>query len=190
MKKDLVLKSTIGGLIFAVAFTMNTIAAKADLTDVTDDFEREGTPTIELITDEENQEHIQDNLEAQENGEQTPAPQDAEAIVDNSQGGDDTPLIQIPDGPWVDYDPVPGDEHPEPGLEDDVDRKTPDVPKTDDKGKNVAGAVAASGLATAVGYGIYTAKKKHDIHKVISSSRSTYNTRALSNPNINIRKHR
>ena len=137
-----------------VSSPLTAMPVHAELVDETDDWNREGEQHNEDITPTEQEQHDQDNANNLENGGETPAPQDAEAVVDNSNGGQEPSNQPNPpsgtgsDGnsdptkgevtDWEHYDPTtdPTWDHQDPklpdNLPDEVDRKTPDKPDTPD----------------------------------------------------------
>lgn len=132
---------------FTLANPMTSITAHADLVDETNEWNQEGQAQPENITPQENQEHTTQNVQAQEAGTQTPAPQDANAVVDNSQGGQEVTQPNPAQGTgdegnadpskgevtnWKDYDPSkdPTAGQIQPGEKDEVDWKTPTTPNT------------------------------------------------------------
>ena len=137
------LKKLLVALVLATKLTSaaGITAYATDLVDETDEWTQEGTPTYEDITEQEQEEHTQQNIEQQERGEEGPAPQDAEAVVDNSQGGEKPseepqPVENPGKGPEERAEEAkPEDVHPEPGLKDEYDYKTeedtPDQPTPD-----------------------------------------------------------
>jgi hypothetical protein len=141
------LKKLLVALVMATKLTSaaGITAYATDLVDETDEWTQEGTPTYEDITEQEQEEHTQQNIEQQESGEEGPAPQDAEAVVDNSQGGEKPseepqPVENPGKGPEERAEEAkPEDVHPEPGLKDEWDYKTegdtptPPTPPTPDE---------------------------------------------------------
>lgn len=154
-------------LVGAIAFSKGSFEVKAATDTLTEetDWNREGEATYETITEEENKKHTEENNNNLNNGGNTPADQDANAVVDNSQGGDSSELDPIEGGPidWEHYEYHEGDEHPPKGTPDEVDRKNK-IPKTEDKStNNTAAAATLGGLIAGLGYGV---------KKIIASNRS------------------
>ena len=156
MKAKKNLRLLLGALTMGIALTTaNPIVAHAELVDETNEWTQEGETHYEDISQSENEQHTADNVQNQNNGGETPAPQNANAVVDNSQGGN--PPSTTPDTPsgtgstgnadpkqgevtnWEDYDPTtdptwnPIDPRLPDGLPDEVDKKSyPDHPDNPD----------------------------------------------------------
>ena len=87
-KSKMNLKVLLAMLATGFALTANPMVAHAELVDETDEWNKEGEQHNEDITQQEQDEHTQQNIENQHNGGETPAQQDAQAVVDNTQGGE------------------------------------------------------------------------------------------------------
>ena len=131
------LKLILAGLAMGltIAASQPALIAHAELVDETDEWSREGEQHNEQITEQEQQEHTQQNIENQNNGGSTPAQQDAEAVVDNSKGGTEPTDVPVPPtaGQGFDaenYTPTQEDTKVDPSKnkQDEVGRKTEDEP--------------------------------------------------------------
>lgn len=129
------LKLILAGLAMGltIAASQPALIAHAELVDETEEWNREGEQHNEQITEQEQQEHTQQNIENQNNGGSTPAEQSAEAVVDNSQGGTEPTDVPVPEtaGQGFDaenYEPKPEDTKVDPSKnkEDEAGRKTKD----------------------------------------------------------------
>ena len=87
-KSKMNLKVLLAMLATGFALTANPMVAHAELVDETDEWKQEGEQHNEDISQQEQDQHTQENINNQNNGGETPAPQDAQAVVDNSQGGE------------------------------------------------------------------------------------------------------
>ena len=153
------------GIAFTNPATAMTVHAD-NYVDETDDWNKEGNPDYQDVTEQEQQQHDQDHSNTQ----------DANAQVDNSNGGNPTEgqrdNLNTSDY-WENYDPTKDPDWdainpvlPD-NLEDEVDRKTPDIPKTaDNTGRYAAMATAFTALMAGV-YRIVSSRKKYAIHKNI-----------------------
>ena len=134
------LKLALGLLVAGLSFNApsNTVTTRAELVDETDEWEVDGEEKIEDITPEEQEQHDE---------QPNPAVQDGEAVVDNTEGGEEPSVEpQKPEGTgsegnsdpkkgeitdWEDWDPTKDPTwdpvHPKlpDNLPDEVDIKNP-----------------------------------------------------------------
>ena len=166
--KKLTIKALGALLVMGLAFTspVTSVVAHAELIDETDDWDKEGNPEYQDVTEQEQQEHDKDHSNTQ----------DANAVVDNSNGGNPTEgqrdNLNTSDY-WEDYDPTKDpdwnaiDPRLDDDLQDEVDRKS-DIPKTaDDTGRYAAMVLGFSALLGGFAK-VIDSRKKYAMHKNIN----------------------